>query len=147
VSSTIGIQTAKKVVPAVAPVKPAATSAEGEFHKWAMASLTGLKDGVKANELLAEMLNFPLDASLIADTIYDCSTTMDGRRFAAEFIRRKEAARIGVVIEAGSSNGGGASGWNEVAKGKANTQQTARDASPETNTAFKVVSGKKKGRR
>ncbi|CAZ79995.1 unnamed protein product [Tuber melanosporum] len=147
VSSTIGIQTAKKVVPAVVPVKPAATSAEGEFHKWAMASLTGLKDGVKANELLAEMLNFPLDASLIADTIYDCSTTMDGRRFAAEFIRRKEAARIGVVIEAGSSNGGGASGWNEVAKGKANTQQTARDASPETNTAFKVVSGKKKGRR
>ena len=47
VSSTIGIQTAKKVVPAVAPVKPTATSAEGEFHKWAMASLTGLKEGVK----------------------------------------------------------------------------------------------------
>ncbi|RPA92217.1 hypothetical protein L873DRAFT_1838463 [Choiromyces venosus 120613-1] len=132
---------------AVAPVKPAATSAEGEFHKWAMASLTGLKEGVKANELLAEMLNFPLDASLIADTIYDCSTTMDGRRFAAEFIRRKEAARIGVVIEAGSSNGGGAGGWNEVAKGKANTQQAAKDASPETNAAFKVVAGKKKGRR
>lgn len=47
VSSTIGIPTAKKVVPAVAPVKPTATSAEGEFHKWAMASLTGLKEGVK----------------------------------------------------------------------------------------------------
>ena len=100
-----------------------------------------------ANELLAEMLNFPLDASLIADTIYDCSTTMDGRRFAAEFIRRKEAARIGIVIEAGSSNGGGTGGWNEVAKGKTNTQQAARDASPETNSAFKVVAGKKKGRR
>ena len=100
-----------------------------------------------ANELLAEMLNFPLDASLISDTIYHCSTTMDGRRFAAEFIRRKEAARIGIVIEAGSSNGGGAGGWNEVAKGKTNTQQAARDASPETNAAFKVVAGKKKGRR
>ncbi|CUS12741.1 unnamed protein product [Tuber aestivum] len=147
VSSTIGIQTAKKAVPAAAPVKPAATSAEGEFHKWAMASLAGLKEGVKANELLAEMLNFPLDASLIADTIYDCSTTMDGRRFAAEFIRRKEAARTGVVIEAGSSNGGGTGGWNEVAKGKANTQQSARAASPETNAAFKVVAGKRKGRR
>jgi PERQ amino acid-rich with GYF domain-containing protein len=47
VSSTIGIQTAKKVAPVVAPVKPTATSAEGEFHKWAMASLTGLKEGVK----------------------------------------------------------------------------------------------------
>jgi PERQ amino acid-rich with GYF domain-containing protein len=163
--STIGLPpVVKKVAPIVPAAKPAVTTAEGEFRKWAMASLTGLKDGVKgtgtfifpfgagwltlpADELLAEMMNFPMDASLIADTIYDCSTTMDGRRFAAEFLRRKGAAKVGVVIEAGSSNGGGSGGWNEVAKSKTSTQQTTKDPSPETNAAFKVVAGKKKGRR
>lgn len=96
------------------------------------------------------MMNFPMDASLIADTIYDCSTTMDGRRFATEFLRRKGAAKTGVVIEAGSSNGPGAGptgGWNEVAKGKTQPQQAVKDSAPETNAAFKVVAGKKKGRR
>lgn len=69
---------------------------------------------------------------------------MDGRRFAEEFVRRKAAASKGVIIDAGTANGN-VGGWNEVAKGK--PQTVAREVSPETNAAFKVVAGKKKGRR
>jgi PERQ amino acid-rich with GYF domain-containing protein len=97
-----------------------------------------------AEELLNSLMGFPMDPEVIGDTIYTCSTTMDGRRFAEEFIRRKNAAKGGVVIEAGSGNGG-TGGWNEVAKGKTVTQPVKEG--PETNASFKVVAGKKKGRR
>lgn len=69
---------------------------------------------------------------------------MDGRRFAEEFVRRKAAASKGVIIDSGTANGS-VGGWNEVAKGK--PQAVTREVSPETNAAFKVVAGKKKGRR
>jgi PERQ amino acid-rich with GYF domain-containing protein len=76
---------------------------------------------------------------------------MDGRRFAEEYIRRQKAAQTGVVIEAGTpSNSGGANGggWNEVAKGRPQPAVQGIAAVPETNSAFKVVAGKKgKGRR
>lgn len=73
---------------------------------------------------------------------------MDGRRWAEEYIKRREAAGSGVIIEAGAVAGGekqGSGGWNEVAKGRP-AVQAAPSAVPETNNSFRVVS-KKKGRR
>ena len=75
---------------------------------------------------------------------------MDGRRWAEEYIKRRNAAGSGVVIEAGTASGGaGSGGWNEVAKTRPAGQVPAAAAPsvPETSSAFRVVAGKKKGRR
>lgn len=72
---------------------------------------------------------------------------MDGRRWAEEYIKRREAAGSGVVIDAGTGTSGGAGGWNEVAKRPQAQQPAAAAGVPETNNAFRVVAGKKKGAR
>lgn len=80
---------------------------------------------------------------------------MDGRHFAEEYVRRKKLADRGISEKAPSANepkatsGGG--GWSEVAK---KTTSTPTNAGPvgagpkeETMPGFKVVSGKKKGKK
>lgn len=91
----------------------------------------------------------PPEADIISDSIYASSQTLDGRRFAEEFIRRRKLADRGVVPDSASTPGfsspmnasenksGG--GWSEVAK------KGPQAAKEETNSAFKVVAGKKKG--
>jgi len=74
---------------------------------------------------------------------------MDGRRWAEEYIKRRNAAGTGIVIEAGTPTGANSSGgWNEVAKTRPASQTPAAAAGvPETSSAFRVVAGKKKGGR
>lgn len=91
------------------------------------------------------MGNFPSDAEIIADTIYAVSMTMDGRRWAEEYIKRRNAAGSGVVIESGTAAGTSTGGWNEVAKTRPAPQATS--GVPETSSSFRVVAGKKKGGR
>ena len=90
----------------------------------------------------------PPETDIISDSIYASSQTLDGRRFAEEFIRRRKLADRGVVPDSASTPGfspmnsgenksGG--GWSEVAK------KGPQAAKEETNSAFKVVAGKKKG--
>ena len=91
----------------------------------------------------------PPEADIISDSIYASSQTLDGRRFAEEFVRRRKLADRGVIpdsastpgfsspMNAGESKSGG--GWNEVAK---KGPQVTKE---ETNSSFKVVAGKKKG--
>ena len=86
----------------------------------------------------------PPETDIISDSIYASSQTLDGRRFAEEFIRRRKLADRGVVPDSAStpmnsseSKSGG--GWSEVAK------KGPQAAKEETNSAFKVVAGKKKG--
>lgn len=81
---------------------------------------------------------------IISDTIYAHSSTLDGRHFAEEFLKRRKA--LGPALDVttapvtpGSSSGSG--GWNEVLK-----KEKAKDAG-EWNSAFKVVAGKKGRRR
>lgn len=96
------------------------------------------------------LMEMPLDPSLLAEAVYGYSTTMDGRHFAEEFVRRKKLAEKGIVekepISAAndprnSSNGG----WSEVAKkGSANSAAAAaKDEIP----GFRVVPSKKKGKK
>lgn len=100
---------------------------------------------------MQQLLFLPAEAEIISDSVYANSQTMDGRRFADEFIRRRKLADKGVVDPISPSafaeqkNGGG---WSEVAKKGSTssaTSQTQREE--ESNAAFKVVAPRKKGKR
>lgn len=92
------------------------------------------------------LTTFPLDAALIADSVYANSQLMDGRRFAEEFVRRRKLADKGIVEPSNTGSGSGFStageksgGWSEVAKkGPPKEEPTA---------GFKVVPNKKKGKK
>ncbi|KAH6916760.1 hypothetical protein BKA70DRAFT_311024 [Coprinopsis sp. MPI-PUGE-AT-0042] len=116
-----------------------------EFLKWLSESLKGLKSGVNVEEIIAMLLSFSLDpdpitVEIISDTIYASSTTLDGRRFAAEFVAKRKA-------DSANRAKGTTSGKvpakpisiAEVVKATPKTQQ------PEWG--FKVVKTKKKGSR
>lgn len=96
---------------------------------------------------MTELLSLPPEVEIIADSIYGVSQTLDGRRIAEEYVRRRKLADRGIVPDtannpsfSSSSNtnenkSGG--GWSEVAK--------KGPPKEESNAAFKVVGGKKKG--
>ena len=79
---------------------------------------------------------------------------MDGRRFAEEFLRRRKlvdgggnsfSAMMDTTAQSagGNTSGTASSGWNEVAK-----KGAVRADKPEgEREAFKIVAGKKKGRK
>ncbi|KAI5856760.1 hypothetical protein GGS23DRAFT_588506 [Durotheca rogersii] len=132
---------------------PTHTEAMEEFTKWLHSQLAKGITGVTDIEAFANtLIGFPLVGDLISDAIYANSKTMDGRHFAEEFIRRKKLADKGVVekqpakspsSEAQSSTAGG---WNEVAK-KSNHKEPGNDASSIQGAGFKVVPGRKKGKK
>ncbi|OCH92679.1 hypothetical protein OBBRIDRAFT_750886 [Obba rivulosa] len=67
-----------------------------EFLKWLSESMKGLNSSVNIEEISSMLLSFPMDPDpstleIISDLIYASSTTMDGRRFAAEFVSRRKA--------------------------------------------------------
>ncbi|KAF3388936.1 GYF domain-containing protein mpd2 [Penicillium rolfsii] len=124
-----------------------------EFTKWAKLALgKGLNSNINVDDFVQQLLFLPAEAEIISDSVYANSQTLDGRRFAEEFIRRRKLADKGVVDPVSPSafaeqkNGGG---WSEVAKkgsaaSTAATQQREEEAS---NAAFKVVAPRKKGKR
>lgn len=91
----------------------------------------------------------PPEADIISDSIYASSQTLDGRRFAEEFVRRRKLADCGVIPDSASAQGFSSSmnssesksggGWSEVAK------KGPQAVKEETSSNFKVVAGKKKG--
>lgn len=98
------------------------------------------------------LLILPLDQQIISEAVYANSTTMDGRHFAEEFIRRKKLADKGVVEkqptpsnEPKSSATGG--GWSEVAKKGGASSQGAKENDVVGAAGFKVVPGRKKGKK
>ncbi|KAF4966569.1 hypothetical protein FSARC_5811 [Fusarium sarcochroum] len=127
-----------------------------EFNKWVGRELsrgiTGVND-IASFQAALDVL--PLDTGLIADAVYANSTTMDGRHFAEEFVRRKRLAERGVVEKQPDSKGGNGGGWSEVAKkGSSSTTAatTATATSPRDDASmqaagFKVVPGRKKGKK
>ncbi|TIB29095.1 hypothetical protein E3P86_03741 [Wallemia ichthyophaga] len=70
-----------------------------EFVKWCKGSMTGL-NGTTADEILPILLSFDIekpDLELIQDMVYASSSTMDGRRFASEFARKRKEDAKGVT--------------------------------------------------
>ncbi|KAI2774491.1 hypothetical protein F4815DRAFT_487616 [Daldinia loculata] len=132
---------------------PAHTEAMEEFTKWLHGQLAKGITGVTDIEAFANtLIGFPLAGDLISDAIYANSKTMDGRHFAEEFIRRKKLADKGVVEKqpakspSTDTQSSTAGGWNEVAK-KSSYKETTNDASLMQAAGFKVVPGRKKGKK
>ncbi|KAK9462282.1 uncharacterized protein V1516DRAFT_621704 [Lipomyces oligophaga] len=154
---------------ATAPAK-IPTSAE-DFFKWCRTTLRGVSAGVNAEDLLSMLLSLPSNANsetteIIADSIYANSTTMDGRRFAEEFVKRRRSVESsGIsnlasllatsaaslkdtpplptipVISRTASGTATMEGWNEVSA--RNSRPTKPNDNDGWNSAFKVI-GKKK---
>lgn len=102
---------------------------------------------MKVDEFTSTLLSLPSDVDIISEAIYASSQTMDGRRFADEFVRRRKLADRGIVpppSDAGNSSKAGG-GWSEVAKKGGSSSDGPSTQS--TNGAFRVVAGKKKGAR
>ncbi|SCU94711.1 LANO_0E07800g1_1 [Lachancea nothofagi CBS 11611] len=94
IGSSTSIPTLKTKVATKAPVAysgNASTSLRQEFLKWCKSQMK-LSQEVNVNGVLEFLLSLPAgpeSKEIIADTIYSNSSSMDGRRFAAEFIKRR----------------------------------------------------------
>lgn len=85
--------------------------------------------------------------AILSECVYGFSTTMDGRHFAEEFVRRRKLADKGIVEKdsntgaMSSSNGG----WSEVAKKGGNSAQAAavKEEPMAAVPGFRVVQAKK----
>lgn len=91
------------------------------------------------------LLSFPLDPDpttleIISDLIYSSSTTLDGRRFAAEFVsKRKADATARPKGNTSSNTPGKTQSIADVVK--------TQPKPPQNEWGFKVVNKKKKGGR
>ncbi|BCS26552.1 uncharacterized protein APUU_51263S [Aspergillus puulaauensis] len=137
--------TAPRAIPVSAPSNP--SQAVEEFTKWAKLTLgKGLNSNINVDDFVQQLQLLPAEAEIISDSVYANSQTLDGRRFADEFIRRRKLADKGIVESVSTSalsetNGGG---WSEVAKkGSAGTPREEDT----TSAAFKMVAPRKKGKR
>ncbi|KAG5356581.1 Protein SMY2 [Yarrowia sp. C11] len=114
----------------VAPAAPKVLTPAESFLQWCHGALRGLNAGVNETELIGMLMTLPAEeesTEIIADIVYANSSTLDGRRFAAEFLKRRKIA-----------DGDSAVKWSEVIQ---HTEVAPQDDG--WNTAFKVV-GKKK---
>lgn len=124
-----------------------------EFTKWAKLSLgKGLNSNINVDDFVQQLLFLPAEAEIISDSVYANSQTLDGRRFADEFIRRRKLADKGIVDPVSPSAFGdqkNSGGWSEVAKKGSTASATAQTQREEeaSNAAFKVVAPRKKGKR
>ncbi len=115
-----------------------------------------ITDPPTVDDFVSQLLLLPAEPDIISDSIYSASQTLDGRRFAEEFVRRRKLADKGIIPEStangnsafggkegGSEGKGGVGGgWSEVAKKGGQAASGEGKAEP-----FKVVAGKRKGRR
>lgn len=91
------------------------------------------------------LLSFPLDpdqatVELISDLIYANSTTLDGRRFAAEFVSKRKADATA------KPKGNASSNFHGKAQSIADVVKT-QPKPAQSEWGFKVVNKKKKGGR
>ncbi|CAE6421115.1 unnamed protein product [Rhizoctonia solani] len=99
--------TAKPAKPAMVDETPVLPSLD--FLKWLKESLKGL-NGINVEDFMQMLLSFPLDPSpavieIISDSIYANSSTLDGRRFAAEFCQKRKADAAAARTKPGSTSG------------------------------------------
>lgn len=174
--SVISAAAAVKAKPVAAPVRSntaggnaSAQSANDELYRWAKGALgkglnvsingkfyaflssSELSNVLIVDDFVRNLLQLPSEPEILSEAVYANSPTLDGRRFADEFIRRRKLADKGIIPEASSnpsfvagstSESKNSGGWSEVAK-----KGPASGGKEEPASAFKVVSAKKKGKR
>lgn len=86
----------------------------------------------------------PAEAEIISDSVYANSQTLDGHRFANEFIRRRKLADKGIVDPVGMIPEKSGGEWSEVAKKGSSNAHREDDGS---NAAFRVVAPRKNRKR
>ncbi|KAL8672849.1 MAG: hypothetical protein Q9168_002725 [Polycauliona sp. 1 TL-2023] len=134
-------------------------AANEDLQRWIKSALkNGLNSGIPVDDFCTQLLFLPPETDIISDSIYSSSQTLDGRRFAEEFIRRRKLADKGIVPEPdtkgtsafgslvkdeGKGNGGG---WSEVAKKGGQTAEKNGGGDKSTEN-YKMVAGKRKGKR
>ncbi|CAI4052964.1 hypothetical protein N7582_005605 [Saccharomyces uvarum] len=131
-STSIPNLKARQINVSRAPAYPgnASVSKRQEFLKWCRSQLK-LNSGVQPDNVLEMLLSLPPgpeSKEIIADTIYSYSSTMDGRRFATDFTKKRLECEEQISDPLS---------WSEVL--------TMPEGSSE-DWEFQVV-GKKKGRR
>ncbi|KAK7041951.1 kinesin-like protein [Paramarasmius palmivorus] len=148
-----GAPTARPVAPAAKPPPSNAAKTEdfplhpsNDFMRWLGDNMKGLNNTVNVEEIMSMLLSFPLDpdpstTEIISDLIYANSTTLDGRRFAADFVSKRKADAV-----ARSKNGAAGAG---SAKPISIADVVKAQPKPQTSEwgGFKVVNKKKKGGR
>lgn len=76
-----------------APTTSNNISVQEDFLVWARSAMTNLYPTVSKDDLFSIFLALPANSDssvLISETIYSSSATMDGRRFAEEFLKRRK---------------------------------------------------------
>ncbi|KAH9850659.1 hypothetical protein C2E23DRAFT_929799 [Lenzites betulinus] len=135
------------VVLKAAPVKEdvVAPGPSLDFLKWMSDSLKGLNSSINLEDLTSMLLSFPLDpdqstVEIISDLIYASSTTLDGRRFAADFVSRRKA-------DAASRPKGPSASSSSTKPLSIADVVKAQPKPAQSEWGFKVVNKKKKGGR
>ena len=141
---------------AATPANPLAVSPE--FFAWARTALRDLDSSVNFEEFFQLLLSFAAaggkdSQELIGESVYANSTTIDGRRFAEEFVRRRREdlknkdGRNRTVPElsaatAAASTSSGTSGWSSIVK-SGNKPVASQDPADDWSGNFKVKTAKK----
>ncbi|KAG7879105.1 hypothetical protein KL937_003518 [Ogataea polymorpha] len=109
-----------------------------DFLVWCRTQLSHLHKGIDKEDILSIIIQFPTGSEsqeIIADTIYSNSATMDGRRFASEFMKRK--AEVEKLVKAQGIH----FSWGEALNASARGQEDDFDM------AFTKVVSKKNRRK
>ncbi|KAG7090806.1 hypothetical protein E1B28_009890 [Marasmius oreades] len=151
-STTIATATTRPAPPANSkPLASAASKVEdfplppsNDFMRWLGDNMKGLNSSVNVEEIMSMLLSFPLDpdpstTEIISDLIYANSTTLDGRRFAADFVGKRKAD---AMTRSKGTGGAGAKPISIADVVKAQPKQQTSEWG-----GFKVVNKKKKGGR
>jgi PERQ amino acid-rich with GYF domain-containing protein len=132
-----------------------------EFLQYCREQLRGLNN-MKADDFIEMLLSFPIDATsdvveIIAESVYAASSTLDGRRFAADFVaKRKQDAQgafksvsNGLHTDKISGQPSASNGFNYSASSRLTGARSASDvlqSQPKTTNenfgGFKVVKAK-----
>ncbi|KAF8326029.1 uncharacterized protein EI90DRAFT_2930901 [Cantharellus anzutake] len=124
-----------------------------DFMRWLRDALRGLNHGVSVEEFITMLFDLPLDPDLsmldvISDFVYANSSTMDGRRFASEFVNKRKADSA-KVSQMGNGGVGAGSASNGSESGKSVSLADVVKSQPkpaQPDWGYKVVT-KKKGKR
>ncbi|KAF7320163.1 GYF domain-containing protein [Mycena kentingensis (nom. inval.)] len=139
--------TAARVNGAAAPPRTAPTPAKTPAPRVEDFPATPSHDSVNVEEIMSMLLSFSLDpdastVELISEMIYANSTTLDGRRFASDFVSKRKADALARPKGAAGQGGAG----KPVSIADVVKAQPKPPASSEWG-GFKVVNKKKKSGR